>query len=330
MKRKLLAMALSALLLAGCGVRETGGMTRAATGSTEQSATEAARTTLPTTEPAAETTQPAPAPTETVPPTQPDNAWEIGVPQSGEPISPQPGDTASTWDMDRAGDYPADEDCSDGELLEKWMAVEGVTQEDLDNRGCNQLVLVVAKGTADAATTTVCYERVDGEWQNVSQFSRMSGWTGANGIAHNRQRNTVTSPAGLWGLGTAFGNEEKPDGLLLPWRDVTPDSDWVCDANSIYFNTWQERDDPELADSWDYDEGEHLADFPNSYAYACVIRYNTPPYTIPNRGCAIFFHCAKDATGGCIGLLREDFVNVLCWLNPEERLHILITGRAMA
>lgn len=109
---------------------------------------------------------------------------------------------------------------------------------------------------------------------------------------HGRKRNSDTSPAGLWSLGLAFGNSQKPAGLKMPWRDVTPNTDWVCDADSIYFNTWQERDDPTVTEAWS-DDVEHLEDYPNAYAYACVIRFNTPPYTIPERGCAIFFHCSK-------------------------------------
>ena len=59
---------------------------------------------------------------------------------------------------------------------------------------------------------------------------------------------------------------------------------------------------------------------------ACVIRFNTPPYTIPERGCAIFFHCSKGATGGCIGLPETDMVNTLLWMDTRLNPYILITG----
>jgi L,D-peptidoglycan transpeptidase YkuD (ErfK/YbiS/YcfS/YnhG family) len=112
----------------------------------------------------------------------------------------------------------------------------------------------------------------------------------------------------------------------MPWGNVTPNSDWVCDANSIYFNTWQERDDPTLESGWDYGDVEHLEDYVTQYAYAVVIQYNTPPYTIPDRGCAIFLHCSRGATGGCIGLNETDMLDTLLWLDPELNPHILITG----
>lgn len=280
------------------------------------------------TEPSEQPTEPAPTqPAETEP------GFSVvlpeSIPQSGSPITPQPGDTSSSWNFSKAANYPKDDDCSDLELLEKWMAVEGLSYADLEQRDCHQLILVVAKEADGVQTYTTCYQRQsDGSWACVEGLAWMNGHTGSNGIAHNRKRNTNTSPAGLWSLGTAFGNAERPDGIKMPWRDITPNSDWVCDANSIYFNTWQERNDPTLTESWDYGDVEHLEDYLTQYAYACVIEYNTPPYTIPDRGCAIFLHCSKSATGGCIGLNETDMLDVLLWLDQAENPHILITGHA--
>lgn len=268
-----------------------------------------------------------PIPTESIE-TEPDVTvlFPESSPKTGDPISPQPGDTTATWDAERAVAYPADSVCTDLQLLEKWLAVEGLTFKDLDERNCNQLILVSAQDDG-VRTVTVCYARQkSGEWVPVEHLGRMNGFTGANGIVHNRRRNTNTSPAGLWGLGTAFGNAEKPHGIRIPWRNVTPNSDWVCDANSIYFNTWQERDDPTLESGWDYGDVEHLEDYVTQYAYAVVIQYNTPPYTIPDRGCAIFLHCSRGATGGCIGLNETDMLDTMLWLDPECAPHILITG----
>lgn len=248
------------------------------------------------------------------------------IPQSGVPITPQPGDTSATWDRTKAEQFPSDDDCTDMELLEKWMAVEGITYADFDERGCTQLLLVCARETDGVEAYAVCYEEQDGTWKPVEGFGRMHGWVGYKGIQHDRRRGTYRSPAGLWGLGLAFGNEAKPDGLKMPWRDVTPNSEWVGDEYSRYFNTWQECDDPTLTEDWDHAEGEHLEDYPTLYAYAVTVLYNIPPYTVPNRGCAIFLHCSEAGTGGCIGLPREDLVRVLCWLEPTRSPHIFVTG----
>ena len=132
--------------------------------------------------------------------------------QQGAPITPQPGDTAQTWVPEKAADYPSDLWCTDLGLLEKWMAVEGLTWEDLDTRDCDQLILAVAQESDGVSTLTLCYERDEnGTWQPVEHLGRMAGYTGSKGIQHNRQRNTRRSPAGLWGLGSAFGVAQQPD-----------------------------------------------------------------------------------------------------------------------
>lgn len=259
----------------------------------------------------------------------PEAVWDESEYQQGQPITPQPGDTSSTYSPDRAAEYPSDGDCGDMELLEKWMAAEGVTWLDLEQRQCNQLLLVAAQEDG-VSTVAVCYERLDGGgWAPAQGMERMTGWVGSGGVMHDRRRNTNTSPAGLWSLGTAFGNEARPEGLNIPWRDVTPNSQWVCDENSVYFNSWQEWGDPTLEETWS-DDVEILSEYETQYAYACVIRYNTPPYTVPERGCAIFLHCSTGPTGGCVGLRQKDMIRVLQWLSEGKHPHILITGNAAA
>lgn len=250
--------------------------------------------------------------------------WDESDFQEGLPVTPQPGDTSGTWEPALAASFPDDELCTDMGLLEKWMAVEGLSFSDLEARQCEQLVLVVADGDAEA--DIVCFEKLPvGTWAAVDSFSRMNGWVGSGGIRHDRRRNSHTSPAGLWSLGVAFGNSEKPEGLKMPWRTVTPNSDWVCDEDSAYFNSWQERDDPALSQPWSGDV-EHLENYADAYAYACVIRFNTAPYTVPNRGCAIFFHCGSRPTDGCVALPEKNFVQVLLWMEPDKHPFILITG----
>ncbi len=283
----------------------------------------------PPTELPTQATEPAPTEPETEPPTEPEPlpVWVESDWQQGDPVTPQPGDTAATWDAVKAEDFPPDLWCTDMGLLIKWMAVEGLTWEDLDARDCDQLILAVAQDFDGVSTVTVCYERQeDGSWAPVEHLGRMAGYTGSKGIQHDRRRNTRRSPAGLWGLGSAFGLAEMPEGLKLAWRDITPQSDWVCDAESIYFNTWQERDDASLTETWNWDDVEHLEDYDVTYRYGVVIRYNTPPYVIPDRGCAIFLHCSDHPTSGCIGLLEEDMLETLLWLDHSKNPHILITG----
>ena len=237
----------------------------------------------------------------------------------------QYGDTTPTWRPELAENYPADEDCDAALLLEKWLAVEGLTTADLDERGCRQLILASAQPTDGVETITVCYTRNDaGVFLPAEGLDRLHGFIGKKGLCHDRLRDSYTSPAGLWAISSAFGNEPPPDGLKLPWRQVTPNSDWVCDVDSPYYNTWQERGDPDLLD-WS-DDVEHLENYPRQYAWAAVIEFNRPPDVIPSRGCAIFLHCSEQYTAGCVGLHRADLYAVLQWLDAEEHPYILITG----
>ena len=135
----------------------------------------------------------------------------------------QYGDTTPTWRPELAENYPADEDCDAALLLEKWLAVEGLTTADLDERGCRQLILASAQPTDGVETITVCYTRNDaGVFLPAEGLDRMYGFLGKKGLCHDRIRDSYTSPAGLWAISSAFGNEQPPDGLKLPWRQVTP------------------------------------------------------------------------------------------------------------
>ena len=207
--------------------------------------------------------------------------------------------------------------------LSQALDMEGLTAEDLSARGCRQLILVQAMPGEGRETCTSCYAREQDTWHPVPELSDLPGYVGKNGGVHDRRRNTETTPAGLWALGFAFGNSPRPEGMTWPWRDVTPNTDWVCDESSPCFNTWQERGNPDLL-PWS-DDVEHLEDYPTQYAYACVIEFNTPPgKVVPDRGCAIFLHCASGPTGGCVGLDAQTMVRVLQWLDPGSRPHILI------
>ena len=253
--------------------------------------------------------------------------WEVSTPTEGNAEEVDPGSTLATWDLSREADYPRDTECDDMQLFEKWMAVEGLTTDDLAKRGCRQLVLTAATQACEYVTATVCYEQgEDGVWAPAAGLRRMVGFTGDNGINHDRVQGDMTSPAGLWQLGLCFGNDPKPEGLKMEWRDITHTSEWVGDNRSIYYNTWQELGDPDLEDTWISSEGEHLEDYTNAYAYACVIRFNMAPYTRRHVGSAIFFHCSNGSTAGCIGLSKGNMRTVMLWLDPAKRPYILITG----
>lgn len=80
-----------------------------------------------------------------------------------------------------------------------------------------------------------------------------------------------------------------------------------------------------MLEGWN-DDVEHLEDYINSYAYAWRHSLQYAALYCPGTGCAIFFHCSKGPTAGCIGLPEADMVRTLLWMDPEQNPHILITG----
>lgn len=288
---------------------------------------------LPADEPLPAPEEQPPLPAEEVAPPPPDPEalpWEVNAPMAEDALETDPGSTLDRWDPERAAGYPADVYCGESALLEKWLSVEGLTDADLTARECSQLILAAAQpydpddeDREPWHAVIVCYQRgEDGRWQ-TAPAGRQEGYVGRAGIHHDREQGDRTSPAGLWPLGLAFGNEPMPHGLKLPWRDITPKSEWISDNDSLYYNTWQELDDPGLLDTWE--DAEHLEDH-QGYALACVIRFNMYPYTVRNRGNAIFLHCSEGATSGCVGVSRRAMGEILLWLDPEAHPYILITG----
>lgn len=184
---------------------------------------------------------------------------------------------------------------------------------------CRQLIYVTApKGSSRAKI--IRYERMDlhAPW---TVAGKCDGWVGKNGIRENRHTGDLTTPAGVFPLGLCFGCAPKPTGVNMPWRDVTPCSEWVGDPNSSYFNSWQERS---AAPDWDTTLGERLADYPEEYACACVIGFNLPPEPDPLAGFAIFLHVSEKPTAGCVGIPKNEMVQTLQWLDPMKNPHILI------
>ena len=186
-------------------------------------------------------------------------------------------------------------------------------------------MLAVCSEKPGTLSRVCCLEEREGRWAAAEGMEHFPGWCGPNGLNHDRREGDNTSPAGLWPLGLCFGTEEKPAGLRMPWRDITPNSDWVGDHDSPYYATWQEWGTPGLA-PYDRKAGEVLSHYPTPYALSCVIRFNAPPFADPKKGCAIFFHVSDHPTAGCIGMLKPDLTRVLTWMEPEKNPHILITG----
>jgi L,D-peptidoglycan transpeptidase YkuD (ErfK/YbiS/YcfS/YnhG family) len=180
---------------------------------------------------------------------------------------------------------------------------------------------ILSVSTVGSAATIRCLEKTRrGGWKNVRSLGDLRGFVGRNGITADKRELDGYTPAGMYWLGSAFGVRPRPE-TRMPWRQVTPDSVWVDDSNSPYYNQWVEAP---VDAGWS--SAEHLIDYPLEYAYAVVVEYNTKEI-VPGKGSAIFLHCGSHPTSGCIAVKEPDLLAILRWLDPEKLPEIFIHPR---
>ena len=163
-----------------------------------------------------------------------------------------------------------------------------------------------------------CYEKgKTGIWRVVRGIGVARRHTGINGVTDTKKEGDGCTPSGFHPLGYAFGCRPIPE-TKLPYRTVTKQSFWVDDPSSIYYNTWVEG-----TRHADWASAERLYDYPDSYAYAVIIEYNTS-CSVPGKGSAIFLHCGSSETSGCVAVAEHVLLKILRWLVPEKKPGILI------
>lgn len=98
---------------------------------------------------------------------------------------------------------------------------------------------------------------------------------------------------------------------------ITNDSYWVDDPNSVYYNQHIEG-----LENKDWESAEHMIDYTTAYEYGCVIDYNT--HAVYNAGSAIFFHVSYSPTAGCVGTDKTMMLEYLSVLDKSENPYIAI------
>lgn len=186
----------------------------------------------------------------------------------------------------------------------------------LDQVQSSQLILAVIERSSVKLS---CYDKSKaGTWLPNETLGVVDGHVGKNGINDFKKEGDGCTPSGIFRLGFAFGNRERPE-TRLQYRTVTENSWWVDDPQSRYYNQWFEG-----SVNSDWTSAEHLCNYQDSYAYAVVIEYNTGPVS-PEKGSAIFLHCGNKPTAGCIAVPEVCLLEILKWLDPEKTPVILVT-----
>lgn len=157
------------------------------------------------------------------------------------------------------------------------------------------------------------YERVGGKWTKLVDTK---GCVGRAGVTSDKREGDRKTPKGVFPLTFAFGVKE-PE-TKLEFRLITDESYWVDDADSGYYNTWQEG-----YKGWK--SAEKLSEYSDYYRYAVAIGYNTE--CTPGLGSAIFLHCKRKAyTTGCVAIPESALLEMLKLLDPDKSPVIIITS----
>lgn len=186
------------------------------------------------------------------------------------------------------------------------------TIDELSSMGCSQLITVSSNGSNAQIDF---YEFEDNEW-TIDENMSCSGFVGVNGITEDMHEGSNASPKGLYPIGDAFYIYNVPSTGLTTF-EVTNDTYWVDDPNSVHYNMRVEG-----TENKDWNSAEHMIDYSTAYEYGFVIDYNTD--AVYNAGSAIFFHISYTPTVGCIGTDRDYVLKYLSKLQSYSNPYILI------
>ena len=204
-------------------------------------------------------------------------------------------------------------------------------------------VVVVTGGSWSASHAVLRrYERTpDGRWLRVGDA--VPARVGRNGFvrAAERRQSTGTTPAGTFGLVSAFGNGPDP-GTALPYRVVDRSDWWVYDPRDPgTYNVLQPR--RVATSAWRRSWAEDLSGYGGQYRYVAVLDFNLPAGVTraadgqlvaaepadTRLGGGIFLHVnGPGATSGCVSVGRATMRLTLRWLDPAQHPVIVMGPRS--
>lgn len=94
------------------------------------------------------------------------------------------------------------------------------------------------RATGSNATLTLWTYR-DGQWEKDLSTTAAIG---ANGLTTDKTEGDHMTPEGTFPICFAFSTKEK--NTMLYSKIIKEDSVWVCDPESVYYNTLQSKNDP--------------------------------------------------------------------------------------
>jgi L,D-peptidoglycan transpeptidase YkuD (ErfK/YbiS/YcfS/YnhG family) len=197
--------------------------------------------------------------------------------------------------------------------------------------GARQVVVVTASSWSTSYATVRTYRNDSTGWH--AQLAPMSARIGSRGFAPlgNRRQDSGETPAGTFGLLSAFGAAPDP-GTALAYRQFDRNDWWPYDPRDPRTYNVAQFHGRSGATLWRPAWAEHLWDLRDQYEYAVVLDYNLPEGTYrsgsqrfatssadPRAGGGIFLHVrAPRPTSGCVAVSRAGMLSILRWLDPAQ------------
>ncbi len=171
--------------------------------------------------------------------------------------------------------------------------------------------IVTVQTTAAGSTTgrlDLWRRNADGSYSHAAgPFGAHVGELGI-GTAHE---GIARTPAGVYGLTQAFGNQPNWGGKL-PYFQANQADWWDGESGTKAYNTHlHQAASPGPASENLYTAGE-------VYSHAVVIDYNRFP-VVAGAGSAFFLHVTnRQPTAGCVAIAAHDLHTVMLWLDPTQ------------
>lgn len=157
-------------------------------------------------------------------------------------------------------------------------------------------------------------------WEGDSLLEEFPCVVGKGGIGPKGGEGDGITPIGTYALGPVFGFAAAPPvPVKIKYIQIHERMLVIDDPESKYYNQIVDRE--EIADP-DWNSAEEMGKIPQ-YEVGVVIRFNMP--AVPFKGSAIFLHLwesPRHATQGCIGLSRENVLQVISWIDAETSITI--------
>jgi D-alanyl-D-alanine dipeptidase len=211
----------------------------------------------------------------------------------------------------------------------------------------------LAHSTQTIVVTTSSWNAVEGRLQRYERATMQKKWrpvggpisivVGKNGLGWGmgviatddpdfrvksdpvKREGDAKSPAGIFALGTAFGDASQPlQGLKMPYLNLTPSIECVDDTGSKHYNRIVDRS----AVAPDWNSSEHMRAIGEAYRWGIVVDHNgivgvdhaNPPE--PGGGSCVFlhiWHSHDQGTAGCTAMPQTELEILLTWLDPARK-----------